>query len=57
MTAAERKVARAADKAALALQNRDDAIREAREVGVPLRALASAAQMSHESVRRICSHP
>lgn len=51
----EQKVSRAADKAALARQGLDDAIREARAAGLPLRTIAKAAGLSPEWIRRICS--
>jgi DNA-binding Lrp family transcriptional regulator len=54
MTSAERKVATAARKAAVSRQALDDAIREARGAGLSLRAIASAAGLSPEWVRRIC---
>lgn len=52
-TTTERKVARAAAKAASARAALDEAIREAREAGVPLRVVADAAGVSHEQIRRI----
>jgi hypothetical protein len=51
VTAAQ-KVARAARKAASARADLEAAIREARET-LPLRTIATAAGMSHESVRKI----
>jgi hypothetical protein len=49
---AEAKVARAARKAAAAREELEAAIREARET-LSLRAIAAAAGLSHESVRKI----
>lgn len=49
------KVRRAARKAALARQELETAIREARETGTPLRAIATEAGLSPEWVRRISS--
>jgi len=48
-----RKVERAAAKAAVSRQALEAAIREAREAGASLRAVAEAARMSYESIRRI----
>jgi hypothetical protein len=50
---AAQKIARAARKAAQARAELNDAIREAREAGLSLRAIAEHAVMSHEHVRRI----
>lgn len=50
---AEQKVAKAAAKSAAARQELDAAIRAARAEGVPLRALATAANLSPEWVRKI----
>ncbi len=50
---AEQKVSRAAHKAASARKGLDNAIREARAAGLPLRTIAKAAGMSPESVRTI----
>jgi lambda repressor-like predicted transcriptional regulator len=47
------KVQRAARKAALARQGLEQAIREAHDDGASLRALAAAAGVSHEQIRRI----
>jgi hypothetical protein len=49
------RVARAARKAASARAELEQAIREARKAGVPLRAVASAAGVSYETVRKIAS--
>lgn len=46
-------VARAALKAALAGEELDAAIRKAHAGGASLRAIAAAANLSHEQVRRI----
>lgn len=46
-------VARAARKAAAAYQARDQAVRDAYDAGESLRAVAEAAGISHEQVRRI----
>jgi hypothetical protein len=51
----EQKVARAARKVALARQELDVAIREAREAGLPLRTIATAANLSPEWVRKIAA--
>ncbi len=51
----ERKVARAARKAASARAELDTAIREARTAGLPLRTIAKAAGLSPEWVRKIAS--
>jgi len=51
----EQKVARAARKAASARQELDDAIREARAEGLPLRTIAKAAGLSPEWVRKIAA--
>ena len=51
----EQKVANAASKAALARQRLDDAIREAKAAGLPLRTIAKAAGLSPEWVRRIAA--
>lgn len=48
-----RKVRRAADKAALALEARDDAIRAAHASGSSLRSIAKAAGLSHQRVHQI----
>lgn len=47
------KVARAARKAASARHELEAAIREARAAGMSLRAVAEAAGVSYETVRRI----
>lgn len=49
------RVKRAADKAASSRQALEQAIREARAAGVPLRTIAEAANLSPEWVRRIAS--
>jgi hypothetical protein len=51
----EQKVARAATKAASALEGLAAAMKEAHAAGLSLRAIGAAAGMSHESVRRIVS--
>jgi len=48
-----RAVERAAAKAAVLLATRDDMIRLAHDEGESLRAIAKAANLSHETVRRI----
>lgn len=48
-----RKVEKAAAKAASSRLALESAIREAHAAGEPLRTIASAAKMSHESVRRL----
>lgn len=50
------KVERAAAKAAVARRGLEDAIREAHASGASLRAIAQAAGVSHEQVRRVLSH-
>jgi len=52
----EKKVARAAHKTALARNELHQAIREARNEGLPLRTIATAAGLSPEWVRRICQN-
>ncbi len=47
------KVLRAADKAASALSERDNAIREAHEAGETLRAIAAVVGLSHQRVHQI----
>ena len=47
------RVTRAADKAALALQARNDAIREASENGATIRDIAKAAGISASRVHQI----
>ncbi len=49
----DQKVARAARKAASAREDLNVAIREARAAGLPLRTIATAANLSPEWVRRI----
>lgn len=49
------RVRRAADEAVSALKERDRAMLEARQNGESLRAIAEAAGMSHEQVRRLLS--
>ena len=49
------KVERAAAKAAAAREGLEDTIREAHASGAPLRAIAQAAGVSHEQVRRVLS--
>lgn len=46
---------RAAAKAAVARQGLEESVRKARAAGMPLRAIAKAAGMSHEQVRRLTS--
>ncbi len=48
------RVRTAAHKAAVARTRLHVEIREAREQGRPLREIAKAADMSYETVRRIC---
>jgi hypothetical protein len=48
-----RKVERAAAKVAAARAGLELAVREARAAGAPLRAVAQAAGVSHEQVRRL----
>ena len=48
-----RKVARAADKAVSASQNRDDTIRDAHQAGQTIRAIAAAAKISPARVHQI----
>jgi hypothetical protein len=55
MDASLRAVERAADKAALSRDGLAAAIRDAHAQGKTLRAIAEAAGMSHEQVRRIVS--
>lgn len=49
----EQKIVRAARKSALARQELDQAIRDARTAGLSLRTIARAADLSPEWVRRI----
>lgn len=51
----EKKIARAAKAAEIAQARLHAAIREAHAAGMPLRTIAAAARMSHETVRRIVS--
>lgn len=44
-----------ASRAVTARKHLEDAIRDAHTEGLPLRTIAEAAQMSHESVRRLVS--
>lgn len=55
MTPEERKVARAARTAAATRLELDEAIREARVAGLPLRTIAAAAGLSPEWVRKIAN--
>lgn len=48
-------VSRSAAKASAAREDLEDAIRAAKEDGHSLREIAWAANMSYETVRRICS--
>ena len=48
-----RRVTRAADKAALALKDRDEAIRQAHADGSTIRAIAVAASLSSARVHQI----
>jgi hypothetical protein len=48
-----RRVRRAAHKAALASQERDEAIRDAHAAGHPVRAIAGEAGLSHQRVHQI----
>jgi len=50
------EVERATDALLAARAAQVEAIRQARAVGVPLRAIAAEALLSHEQVRRIASH-
>lgn len=47
------RVHQAAAKAAVARQNLEREIRKAHKDGAPLRQIAAAAKVSHETVRRI----
>jgi hypothetical protein len=52
-----RDVERATDALLAARTAQQNAIRRARAVGVPLRAIATEALLSHEQVRRIATVP
>lgn len=55
MTSPElRRVRRAAHKAALASQERDEAIRAAHQAGSTIRAIAAEAGLSFQRVHQIC---
>lgn len=57
MAASLTQVTRAARKAALASQARDDAIRKAKSDGATLRAIAEAAGLSFARIHQIVKKP
>lgn len=55
MTTAQR-VASWAKKAREATERRDEAIRQMRDEGASLRAIAAEAHLSHTAIAKICGH-